>query len=417
MRSAYFGDVPPNGVCAVAYLDIAGCDAVSLGTSRAAGDDAVAALARRLAEAVEANAFVARFDGDGFVVLLDGLPDRDAASHAVARIIARVSAPLIVGERELHACVYAGIAFVDEPYVDPLDLVRDAEVAMRDARARGRSASSVFVPDMRDRIVRKTTLGSQLRRAIERDQLYLQFQPVVAATDRGLHGFEALLRWEHPELGAISPLEFIPVAEETGCIVAIGRWVFDRACAQMAAWRAQGTDVSRLSMAINASVHEIVQDDYACYVERTIARHGLDPAQIVVEVTESAILESGRYAAGSLEALKALGVGLAIDDFGTGYSSMRYLLEFPFNQLKIDASFVRGPGEELASEAIVSTLVTLAKAVGITTVAEGVETDTQAARLVELGVDALQGYLFSRPISPAAVAEMLRPPRLRLVAN
>ena len=195
------------------------------------------------------------------------------------------------------------------------------------------------------------------------------------------------------------------------------RSFMDAGRAQMASWRKEGLDVSQLSMAVNASVHEIVAPDYAAYLERTIARHGLTAQQIVIEVTESAVLQSDRFAAGSLETLKALGVELAIDDFGTGYSSLRYLLEFPFSQLKIDGSFVRGADGAIASEAIVSTIVTLAASAGMSTVAEGVETEAQAARLVELGVDALQGYFFSRPISDSSVIELLRKPRLHLVAK
>jgi diguanylate cyclase (GGDEF)-like protein len=416
MRASYFGEAPANGVCAIVYLDVNGCDSVTPGGS-ASGDEMVAAVATRLAAALELNTFAARFDGNAYVVLMDGLPDRDSVARAVDRIVRRLTEPIVVGERDVHAIVRAGIAVVDRPYESPMEMIRDAETAMRDAESHGRSAVALFSPDMHDRSTRRAALGAWLRRALERDQFYLAYQPIVATADRTVHGFEALLRWEHPELGSIPPAEFIPLAEELGLILPIGRWVFDRACAQMASWRKEGLDVSQLSMAVNASVHEIVAPDYAAYLERTIARHGLTAQQIVIEVTESAVLQSDRFAAGSLETLKALGVELAIDDFGTGYSSLRYLLEFPFSQLKIDGSFVRGADGAIASEAIVSTIVTLAASAGMSTVAEGVETEAQAARLVELGVDALQGYFFSRPISDSSVIELLRKPRLHLVAK
>ena len=406
MRSLLGSDVPQYGLRAIAYLEI-DSDSSGYGNKYAVGDETIVAIASRLTQSVEDGAFVARFDGNAFVVLLQNLDRADAAREMIGRILERLAGAIVIGGREFHFNARAGVAILDRPYTDPLDAVRDAELAMHEAHGADRSAVAIFSPDMRERATRRAAIATALRRAIDREQLYLHYQPVVSAKDRYVHGFEALLRWDHPELGSIAPLDFIPIAEQTGLIVPIGRWVVERACEQLAAWRADGIDTSGLSMAINASVHEIVAPDYARFVGSVIRRFSLWPGQIVIEVTESAILESGRYAAGSLERLKELGVGLAIDDFGTGYSSMRYLMEFPFGQLKIDGSFVRGPGGTLASEAIVTSLVALAASAEMTTVAEGVETEAQAAQLVALGVQSLQGYLFGRPMPPSAIFEKL----------
>jgi EAL domain-containing protein (putative c-di-GMP-specific phosphodiesterase class I) len=278
---------------------------------------------------------------------------------------------------------------------------------MYHAKATGRARSAVFDVSMHDHASRRLDVASQLRRALERDQFYLVYQPVVSLTTGAIQSCEVLLRWESPELGLVSPSEFIPIAEELGLIVPIGRYVLDRACRQFAQWRDTGMrHPGRIS--VNASVREIVQIDFADTVEATIARYGMTPSQLILEVTETAILSSGKFSAGSLDRLKAAGVALAIDDFGTGYSSLRYLQQFPFDQLKIDRSFVGGTDGRLASEPIVTMLLTLAKSCGVGVVAEGVETPTQAARLRALGCTSAQGYLYGRPCRAQILPEMFR---------
>ena len=390
---------------AVVFLDLAS-DArpSSLGYT---GDEILAAIAARLAGSVDVNDFVARYDGSTFVVLLRALPDRASILAAVDRLLARLQQPLGLGEQDVHVAAFAGIAVADRPYSDPSEIVRDAEIAMYDARAHGLRAA-LFAPAMRDRSGRRLALVSQLRRALERDQLYLAFQPLVAAGSGDVRGFEVLLRWEHPELGNVSPAEFIPLAEEVGCIDVIGRWVLDRGCAELAKWRALGADAKHCTIAVNVAVRELSADDYAAYVTRTLARHALEPRDLVLEVTESTALRGDSAAAKTLAELRAAGVALAIDDFGTGYSSLCYLHDFAFDQLKIDGSFVRGPGDGLASPPIVTMLVSLARTLDVEVVAECVETAAQAEALTALGVDTLQGYYFSRPVSSTLVPEYLR---------
>jgi diguanylate cyclase (GGDEF)-like protein len=389
---------------AVVFLDLASdASPSSLGYT---GDEILAAIAARLAGSVDVNDFVARYDGSTFVVLLRALPDRASILAAVDRLLARLQQPLGLGEQDVHVAAFAGVAVADRPYSDPSEIVRDAEIAMYDARAHGLRAA-LFAPAMRDRSARRLALVSQLRRALERDQLYLAFQPLVAAGSGDVRGFEVLLRWEHPELGNVSPAEFIPIAEEVGCIDVIGRWVLDRGCAELAKWRALGAGAQNCTIAINVAVRELSAADYAAYVTRTLARHALEPRDLVLEVTESTALRGDSAAAKTLAELRAAGVALAIDDFGTGYSSLCYLHDFAFDQLKIDGSFVRGPGDGLASPPIVTMLVSLARTLGVEVVAECVETAAQAEALTALGIDTLQGYYFGRPVSSTLVPEYL----------
>ena len=276
------------------------------------------------------------------------------------------------------------------------------------AKTAGRSRSAIFNATMHDQTSRRLQIATQLRRALERDQVYLTYQPVVSLATGRIEAFETLLRWEHPDLGLVSPGEFIPIAEEIGLIVPIGRWVVASSCEQLTRWRREGVMRRPVRLSVNASVREILQTDYCDFIEATVQRFGLQPGDLVLEVTESAVLASGKFSSNTLERIKAAGVGLAIDDFGTGYSSLRYLQQFPFDELKIDRSFVSGTDGKLASEAIVTMLLSLGKAFGVGVVAEGVETAAQAARLRALGCTAAQGYFYGAPLRAQAVEELLR---------
>jgi diguanylate cyclase (GGDEF)-like protein len=405
----------PGASRAVAFLDLRVEESgAELGYT---GDELFAAVSARLASSVEPNDFVARFDGSTFVVLLYGRCDRDSVRPVIEKFMQRLKEPIVMDAREVHVRAWAGVALTDRPYAEVLDILRDAEIAMFEARS-GDLDFAVFTPDMRDRAARRLALVSHLRKALERDQLYLVYQPLIDSVSRRVHGFEALLRWEHPELGNIPPMEFIPLAEDVGTIAAIGRFVLERACAQLAIWQTAGlVRPGACSIAVNVSVHELVAADYPAFVTRTLARHAIEPASIVLEITEGAFISGDGDAPAALERLKAIGVSLAIDDFGTGYSSLRYLHDFSFDELKIDASFVRGADGELAARPIVMMLTTLAKSLGVSLVAEGVETRAQADALLELGVDTLQGYYFGRPISAALVPEYLRNHEARVLAE
>jgi len=394
------------GAGAVLFVDLDEFKFVNDSLGHAVGDQVLVTSGERLRRAVGPEDLVARLGGDEFAVLIETRA-QDADVHAVVEDIERsLAEPVFVDGREIFATASIGVALLSESYRSVEEIVRDADTAMYFAKANGRSRSAYFDETMHDRASRRLDIATQLRRALERDQLYLTYQPVVSLATGGIQSLEVLLRWQHPELGTVAPVEFIELAEEIGLIVPIGRFVLDDACRQFAEWRRRGGAASPPRLSVNASVRELLQPDYVDAVEEIVERHGLLPGELLLEITESAVLSSEKFSHHTLERLKAAGVGLAIDDFGTGYSSLRYLQQFPFDELKIDRSFVGGANGALASEPIVTMLLSLGAACGVTVVAEGVETTTQAARLRALGCPSAQGYLYSTPRPANEVADL-----------
>ncbi|MBD5654233.1 MAG: EAL domain-containing protein [Candidatus Eremiobacteraeota bacterium] len=408
MRGSFIGEGSIKAVAGVAFVDLDGFEEINDTLGHPEGDRVLKLAARRLAAATDHGDFVARFGGDEFVIVLERRSGRDELVNVVRRVIDSLSAPFRIDDREVYVKPSAGIVVVETPYDRVEDIVLDAQTATVAAKTAERHRFVVFDASMRERARRLMMLGSQLRRALEREQLHLAFQPIVTLTSQRVASFEVLLRWEHPELGLVSPAEFVPIAEDAGLIVPIGRWVFERACAQLARWHADGGTLGALRLSVNAAVQEIVQSDYCDFIERTIARHGLAPGDITLEITESAILRSDRASSETLDRLRRAGLRLAIDDFGTGYSSLRYLQAFPFDYLKIDGSFVRGKGPELASEPIIAMIVALGKSIGVSVIAEGVETERQAAALERLGCASGQGFLFGRPAPASLVPDFVQ---------
>ena len=395
-----------ESVRAVLFIDIDEFKLVNDSYGHSAGDRVIVWCAEQLRANVRAEDFVARLGGDEFVAFVTGR-DRESIEDTARRVGDALSETLILDGQDIFVTASIGIAFVDGDYASTDDILRDADTAMYTAKSGGGHARfAVFDPSMREDVSRKMMLSVQLRRALDREQFHLVYQPVVSLASGSIDSFEVLLRWEHPELGNVSPVEFIPLAEELGLIVPIGRYVLDRACGQFAAWKQDFPEHRPRRIAVNASVREISQADYVDSVRQTLARHNIGPEELVLEVTESAVLASNRSSSGPLERLKEVGVGLAIDDFGTGFSSLRYLQQFPFDVLKIDRSFVGGDDGGLASEPIVTMLLALAEACGVTVTAEGVETAAQAKRLRELGCEDVQGWYFGRPARAADVPNL-----------
>jgi diguanylate cyclase (GGDEF)-like protein len=416
MRSAFVGDVSIKAVAGVAFLDLDGFEAVNDTIGHHEGDRVLKLAARRIAAATDHGDFVARFGGDEFVVVLERRAAREDLVAVVERTIGALTGPFRIDDREVFVKPSAGLVVVETPYDRVEDIVLDAQTATSAAKAAERNKCVIFNASMRERARRRMVLGAQLRRALEREQLHLAYQPIVTLTSQRVASFEVLLRWDHPELGLVSPAEFVPIAEDAGLIVPIGRFVFERACAQLARWHAEGDGLEDLRLSVNAAVQEIVQSDYCDFIERTIARHALAPGTITLEITESAILRSDGESNETLERLRNAGLRLAIDDFGTGYSSLRYLHAFPFDYLKIDGSFVRGKGTGLASEPIIAMIVALGKSIGISVIAEGVETERQAKALARMGCASGQGFLFGRPAAASGVPDFVRR-RLKVAAR
>jgi len=396
-----------TGECvAVLFIDLDHFKLINDTLGHHIGDGLLQSVAQRLQQAVRAGDLVSRLGGDEFVVILRRLQDADQARwQAEQRLIPLLRQTHHVQGHELQVSCSVGIAIYPTDGHDLDELMRRADAAMYEAKSSGRDAARVFDPTIDWAIRERQTLEQQLRLALERGEFSLVYQPQVNAITRAVVGVEALLRWHCGELGPVSPATFIPVAEESGLIHAIGRWVIHEACRQSAAWHALG--FNDIDMSINVSAAQLADPDLVVMVQQCLERHGCDPARLVLEITESHLMADAAAARDRLIALKELGLQLSIDDFGTGYSSLAYLKRFPIDELKIDQSFVRTMLDDAADLAIVRSIIALGHALGLRLVAEGVEQVQQAEQLQALGCDELQGYYFARPMSADTVAEQL----------
>jgi len=388
---------------AVLLLDLDGFKGVNDSLGHAAGDVLLRQVAERLRAAVREEDEVARFGGDEFGVLVTS-PTARADAEAVARRIAvALTPPFVVGEHERHVAASIGLAgAVDADDAD--QLLRNADLAMYRAKSAGGDRPAAYDPAMHTRLVERLELEADLRHALERDQLTLHYQPTVDLRTGEVTGFEALVRWQHPVRGMIPPLDFIGIAEATGLIVPLGRWVLAEACRQAVAWGAGAT--RPLKMAVNVSVRQF-DIDLAATVAAVLAETGMPSGSLCLEMTESVLLTDTDENLTHLQRLKALGVTLAMDDFGTGYSSLAYLRRYPLDILKIDRSFVDRLGGEREDEALAAAIVRLGRDLGMATVAEGIEDDVQLTTLQDLGCDFAQGYRLSRPLPAAQAGRIL----------
>ncbi|MCK2055969.1 EAL domain-containing protein [Methylobacterium sp. 37f] len=394
-----------GSLTAALYLDLDGFKMVNDTLGHPAGDALLRQAAQRLQDCLRATDFVARLGGDEFAIVQSGIADPADAADLAARIGAMLQIPFTLQDQEIVVGTSIGIAVVDaEADTDSDTILRRADVALYQAKAAGRGTWRFFADDMDTAIQRRHRLGAELRRALAAGQFELHYQPLVAVRTRTLNGFEALLRWRHPEHGLISPATFIPLAEETGLIRPIGAWVLAQACHDAVDWP------DALKVAVNLSSVQFVRGDLVNDVAQALMRSGLPASRLELEITESVLLQDNAETLRTLHRLQALGLRIAMDDFGTGYSSVSYLRRFPFDKLKIDQSFVRTLGREAGSIAIVRAMVGLGKACNMGVVAEGVETLEQAAILEAEGCDEVQGFLFSRPLPLADLTSFLANP-------
>ncbi|MBV8124043.1 MAG: EAL domain-containing protein, partial [Paucibacter sp.] len=397
-----------GGTLAVLFIDLDHFKHVNDTHGHSHGDELLRQVARRLSETLRAGDLLARMGGDEFALLLQDAKADDAAAVA-SKVLSVLEQPIFYEEQTMKVGASVGITLFPADGRKVEELLSNADLAMYRAKGDGRNAWSFFKQDMTERARARSLLQQDLSQAIERGQLSLEFQPRVRAVDGMLTGFEALLRWKHPRNGMVSPDVFIKLAEESGQIATIGAWVLRESCAQAARWRDAG--VENLTMAVNVSTHQLRQPAFARHVEQTLAETGWPAGQLELEITESALMEDPAEAAQLLRSLAALGVRLAVDDFGTGYSSLAYLKDFPLHRLKVDRSFVRGLPDHSTDRVIASSIVQLAKALGLQVTAEGVETPQQREFLEQQQCDELQGYLFSAPISAAACEAWMAPLR------
>ncbi len=391
---------------AVLFLDLDRFKMINDSLGHSVGDQLLIAIARQLEHCLRAGDTVARLGGDEFAILLNDIAHFDDAIRVAERVLHDLKLPFNLAGHEVFTSASIGIALSNNRYQAAEDVLRDADTAMYRAKADGKARYEVFDKVMDARVCALLQLENDLRRAIEREEFCLHYQPIVALADGRITGFEALVRWPHPERGLVRPAEFIAVAEETGIIIPLGRWVLRAACAQMRRWQAISPAHAQLKLNVNLSGRQFTQTDLCGQIERTLAVTNFDPRCLQLEITESVLMENAQAIVPMLMRLRDLGVELAIDDFGTGYSSLSYLRRFPIQTLKIDRSFISGGDDEDAE--IVRTIVLLARNMRKDVVAEGIETPAQLAQLRALDCAYGQGYLFSAPQDAAVTERMLR---------
>lgn len=397
------GNRDPQFIFAVLFLDFDRFKYVNDSLGHNFGDRLLVEISNRLRECVRQMDSVARFGGDEFAILLDGIHAPALAVHIAERIQQAMTAPFHIEGHETFLTTSVGIALSTDGYDRPEEMLRDADIAMYRAKDGGKARYEIFAKTMHAQTLSRLHLENDLRRAVERREFFLVYQPIVRVGSGQLAGFEALVRWRHPERGIVPPLEFIPMAEETGLIVPLGRWVLEEACRQVREWQNESPAFRALTLSVNLSGRQLNNPKLIQEVKDILFDTGFDPSCLKLEITESVVMENAEASTILLKQLRDLGLQLSIDDFGTGYSSLSYLHRFPVTTLKIDRSFVSRMGQGDENLEIVRTIVTLAKNLNMDVVAEGIETQEQRAQLHALDCQFGQGYLFSPPLNVADV--------------
>jgi diguanylate cyclase (GGDEF)-like protein/PAS domain S-box-containing protein len=396
-----------NYLFALLLLDVDHFKAVNERLGHHFGDQLLAAIAGRLKGCLRPGDMVARIGGNEFGIILDHLSQVADATLAAERIQKELTRPFRIQGQEVFTSVSTGITSSSTPYERPEDMLRDAETAMQRAKEQGRGRFEVSDRDPAGHPKALRRLEAELRQALARNQFRVYYQPIISLRNWHISGFEALLRWDHPEQGPISPMQFIPLAEETGLIIPIGQWILHEACRQLRQWQAEFPSNPPLSVSVNLSGKQFAQSDLIEKISQILTATGLDPASLKLEITESSIIDHPEAAADMLRQLKQLGIRISLDDFGTGYSSLSYLHRFPIDTLKIDRSFITRVELPKNSE-IVQTIVTLASNLGMDVIAEGVEKGEQIVHLTGMNCAYVQGYLFSKPLDSESIRELLK---------
>ena len=388
----------PKYLFAILFLDIDHFKNINDSLGHLMGDQLLIEITQTLKGCLRANDTFARLGGDEFAILLDDIGNVKTVIPVVDRIFDKFQEPFYLENLEIYTSVSIGIAFSNSDYTEPDDMIRDADTAMNRAKSLGRARHVVFDVTMHQQAAKFLNLDTNLRKAIEREEFLLHFQPVIDTSENTLYGFEALIRWEKPDSGLVPPFDFIPVAEETGLILPIGQWVLNEAFRQMKSWHDQFPQYPPLKISVNISSKQFLQADFIEQVKDAILVTEIDPSSICLEITESVIMEDPEKSALKMMQLRDLHIQLYIDDFGTGYSSLSYLGNFPSDALKIDKSFVNNMMNDNTNMEIVRSIMNLASNLDMNVIAEGVETQAQLLKINNLGCKYVQGYLFSKPL-------------------
>ena len=394
----------------ILFLDLDHFKLINDSLGHHAGDALLRAVAPRLRAHLRPGDIVARFGGDEFGILIDRLADEGEAIAIADRVAGAFNQPFSIDGVDHFVSASIGVAVArasEQRAINAELLIRDADAAMYRAKESGRARCVLFDAEMRAGAIRRLEVERELRHALEREELALYYQPVVSLRTGEISGLEALVRWRHPERGLLDPAEFVSIAEDSGLIEPIGRWVQERACRQALEWHQLRPDARPFDVAVNLSARQVAHRDLPATVEEIIARTGLDPVHLRLEITESVLVEESATAISSLEALNEIGVRLVLDDFGTGYSSLAYLNRFPFHALKVDRSFVDALGIEQERTAIVEAIIGMARALSLEVIAEGVESEVQLAELQRLGCDYAQGHFFHAAMPEREVSRLI----------
>ncbi|WP_462323885.1 EAL domain-containing protein [Desulfoplanes sp.] len=397
----------PSKGTAVFMVDLDRFKLVNDSLGHLTGDALLVRVARRLENCLRPLDTVARLGGDEFGVILDTYDDKQDVVRIAKRIIGEIAKPIVIGSNRVYSGASVGIVFVNGAYGRSDDILRDADIAMYRAKSLGRGRLKVFSKNMHENAVETMSLENDIRQGIANDEFFVAYQPIISLESGGITGVEALARWDHPLKGSIPPARFIPLAEESGLIVSLGKTILNRACEDMVRWRKLSPQSAPLLLSVNMSPKQFVQPDLVDSVTYILAKTGLPPEYLKLEITESVIMDNAKEVVTKLELFRKMGIKFSIDDFGTGYSSMGYLQKFPVDQLKIDLSFVRDMHMNNDNQEIVRAIIRLAHSLRLNVVAEGVEQSVHKELLSSMQCDFGQGYFFSRPVSAEAIQVLL----------
>jgi diguanylate cyclase (GGDEF)-like protein len=396
-----------NYLFAVLFIDMDRFKVLNDSLGHTAGDKMLVAISQRLEESLRPGDTVARLGGDEFAILLEDLKDKKEALQIAGRILEKLRLSFDLEGQEIFTTASLGITFSISGYENPEHLLRDADIAMYQAKANGCDRYEVFDKGMYDNAVARLQLETELRQAMKQEEFRLFYQPIVSMKTGKIAGMEALIRWQHPDRGIIPPLEFISTTEETGLIISLGEWVISEACRQLSIWQEKFPSDPPMTMSVNISSKQLLPNLIE-HIKGVLAETGVKSSSLILEITESILMQSAEAMAPLLIQLKGLGVKLHIDDFGTGYSSLSYLHRFPVDVLKVDRSFISRIGTDGDNLEIVKAITTLAHSLDMKVIAEGVETEEQVEKLKELKCESMQGFFFSKPLDVKSFEDLLK---------